>query len=255
MGQGPNNELEQKPAAAGCLLCSISTALSLLKLSIIEAADDSGTMHELPYRTFRTWLSDADLILLDIFFQGGASYRLLRRDVFCEQWNLVYSHGLSDDALARRLHELSERNVIEFVPDNRDGYFRMTVAGGELWSLERCPVWERYCTERYTRTPRGRTMMSVVAVSEQIRDDFLRLWLMYPARRRLTTIADFGLLRWRTFPQLYVGLATYHEQHRWTCEEYSVYVEKYTEHQRVLESQRSWWRFVSELQRFLAPAA
>ncbi len=93
--------------------------------------------------------------------------------------------------------------------------------------------------------------MSVVAVTPDARDDFLRTWPMSSARRRTSTIADYGLISWRPYPQLYVGMATYTEQNRWaTLEEFEVYEELRRKHRELLQRERSWWRDVSELQRF-----
>ncbi|HEY7157847.1 MAG TPA: hypothetical protein VH575_28070 [Gemmataceae bacterium] len=208
-------------------------------------------MHKLPFRTNKTWLSDDQLILLDVLFDRGTFLRLLRRESFCEQWNLGYSHNLSDDYLQCHLHWLCEHGVLEAERDGNQTVFHMTAIGGELWSQERCPVWERYCIEQYRMTSRGRTLMSVMAVSPQVRDNFLALWPLYPARRRTATIADRGLIGWHPFGQVFVGVATYEKKQQWTRDEHAVWIEQYRRHQTVLEQERSWWRCVPELQRFV----
>jgi hypothetical protein len=50
--------------------------------------------------------------------------------------------------------------------------------------------------EQYTTTARGRTLMSVIAVSAEMRHYFLAPWPQYPARRRTAVIADRPLIRW-----------------------------------------------------------
>ncbi|EDL56290.1 MULTISPECIES: hypothetical protein [Gimesia] len=212
-------------------------------------------MQKLPYRTDSTCLSDNDLILLDVLFDCDVRFQYLRQEVFCEQWNLGYSHDFDDDQLQDRLKWLCKRGVLEVGGNRNQPYFRITLKGDELWSEERCPIWDRFCTERYKTTSQKRTMMTVFAVSPQIRDDFLRLWPMYPARRRTATIADFGLVHRRSFPQLYVGVATYKEQYEWTPEEYFVYCKLDQEYRERLESERSWWRYVPELQKFILNGA
>jgi hypothetical protein len=115
--------------------------------------------------------------------------------------------------------------------------FGMTAAGGSVWSQERCPIWKRYCTDRYATTLRNRTMMAVVAVSAQVRDEFLASWALNPARLRTAAISDHGLIKWHPFGQVFVGIATYDELE--------------TNHYEV-EYERGWWRTVPELQRFVA---
>jgi hypothetical protein len=208
-------------------------------------------MDELPFRTGRTWLTDDQLVLLDVLFDAGTFFRLLRREGFCGQWNLGYSHHLDDATLRCNLRWLCEHGVLMTEPEGNETVFRMTAVGGELWSQERCPVWDRYCIECYRTTSRGRTMMTVCAITPKVRDEFLALLPLYPARCRIATIVDHGLIGWRPFGQLFVGVATYKEQRQWTPDEYAVWAERYRQHRALLERERSWWRCVSELQQFI----
>jgi hypothetical protein len=208
-------------------------------------------MHDMPFRTGRTWLTDDQLILLDVMFARGTSFRLLCREGFLEQWNLGYKHHLSEPELHSNLRWLCEHGALEFEASGDQSVFRFTPAGGDLWSQERCPVWDRYCTECYRTTSQGRTMMTVCAVSPHIREEFLALWPSAPARRRTATIADWGMIAWRPFSQVFVGVATYQEQHEWTPAEFAVWAQRDGQHQEAVENQRSWWRCVPELQRFV----
>jgi hypothetical protein len=210
-----------------------------------------------PFRTNSTWLDDADLILLDAMLDRGTSFRLLRSVVFRPQWNLGYSHDLTDEQLRTRLRNLVDRGVLMAEHPPRGTVLRMTPEGGGLWSQERCPIWERFCCERYSETTSGRELMSVVAVSPQIRDDFLRLWpeclTRDSVRRRATSIhniKNYELLNWKSFECYHVGLATYRVQREWTPGEFKVHRALYQEHLNRLEEERSWWRTVPELQRF-----
>jgi hypothetical protein len=208
-------------------------------------------MQDLPYRTRRTWLTDDQLILLDVLFSRGTFFTYLRREGFSAQWNLGYSHSLGDDALRCNLRWLCEHGTLAAQADGDQTVFRMTPAGGDLWSQERCPIWDRYCIECYRTTSRGRTMMTVYAVSPRVRDEFLALWPLYPARHPTVTIPDRGLIAWHPFGQLHAGVATYHEPLQWTLEEHRAWLERYREHESMLERRQSWWRYVEELQRFV----
>lgn len=212
-------------------------------------------MIDLPYRTNASSLTDGELILLDVLFNAGCGFQQLRDCVFKPQWNLTYSHGLSDLQLLETLKSLVHRAILKsFTVDQRE-VFEMTPKGGEIWSLERCPDWDRYCRERYSTTSRDRTMMTVIAVSARIRDSFLDYCPIPPARRRTTTISDFGLLPWRSFEKLHVGIATYVEQREWSSpDEFDKSHKRYKRHQDVIDTKRSWWRFVGELQRFIDDA-
>lgn len=209
-------------------------------------------MSELPYRTGSTWLTDDDLIVLDVMFDVRVSRACLARDGFELRWNLKYSHGYNNLALAQRLRHFEEVGVIH--SPNPD-IFEMTPNGGALWSQERCPLWERFCIDRYHYHSDDLVLLSVVAVSEDIRDKFLEWWPIYPARRRKVTIRNYELVPWKEFSHLYVGLAFYHEPSSWGDEGWRASHERELSHYAMLETARPWWRMVSELQKLLPPSS
>ena len=209
-------------------------------------------MRDRPYRTGATWLTDDQLILLDALFDLGAGFGLLRRNVFDVQWNFGYTHALDDDALACNLSWLCVRGVLNAEGEGDSVCYRMTSGGGKLWSRERCPIWARYCIARQRPTFQGRTLMTVVAATPEVRDNFLELQPDYPVdRRRTATLVDYRLVAWRPPARVYVGLAIYKECHRWTASESGVRAVQLHEWRAKLERERSWWRKVPELQRFI----
>jgi len=162
------------------------------------------------HRTHSTDLSNDELLILDLLFDLHTTAPMLRRCNIVPQFNSE-PHGLSDTELRITLDRFMRDGITTFTDHEWNGhrYIALTEHGGQLWEQERCPIWNRYCTDRYKTTSRDRTLLSVVAVSPSIRDDFLRLWPEYPARRKKRTISDYGLISWRAFPELHVGLATY----------------------------------------------
>jgi hypothetical protein len=207
-------------------------------------------MRNLPFRTNTTWLTDDQLVLLDVLFDKDTPFWLLRREDFLERVNLGYAHNLDDGELHSSLRWLVEHGFLTTKCDGGETYFCMTAACSELWSQERCPVWERYCRDRYKTTSRGRTMMTVTAASARVRDDFLELWPPDSARRRTATITDYNLIGWQPFARVFVGVATYAQQ-QWTLEQHTHWVELCRGHKDMLGRERSWWRCVGELQRFV----
>ena len=213
---------------------------------------------QLPFRTNSTWLDDGQLILLDVMFDGGAPFRLLRDKVFRPQWNLAYSHGLDDGQLESASCQGFAQASVAWQQESNTATIKWfllagtTLAGSALVCAERCPVWERYCYDRYRypAAPRERTLMSVVAVSPNVRDHFLDLWPPRQARRRTAVIRNHRLIRWHPFEQLFVGLATYDERELMNAEGNAW--DEWRRWQRAkLQEERSWWRRVPELQRFV----
>lgn len=92
--------------------------------------------------------------------------------------------------------------------------------------------------------------MTVIAVSAKTRDSFLRCWPLDSARRKSATIRDYGIISWHPFEALYVGMISYHEQSVWAEEELP-HAERHRGHHFLLDSNRSWWHNVPDLQRFV----
>ena len=203
------------------------------------------------FRSNSTSLSDNELLILDVIFDGGATPSMLRQQHFVEQWSAP-SHSLSDDELKSTLRRLLKSDVLESRSHSSGRYVAMTPAGGKLWSAERCPVWNRYCTDRYPAVIRDRVIMSVTAVAASVRDDFLRLWPENRARLKRVTIRDPGMIAWHPFPNVHVGLASYADQpDSMSPDEYHLWVDKHRAHIERVESERTWWRTVRELQKFV----
>jgi len=204
------------------------------------------------YRSLSSNLTDDELLILDVMFSYSVTYPMLRACNFVPQFN-SQSHTLTDDQLKSTLRRMVADGIVE-PQEHRfrnHRYVSITAHGGELWASERCPIWDRYCTESYPAFIRGRTIMSVKCVSSFVRDDFLRLWPEYPARTKTATVRDNGLIHWRDFGTLHVGLASYTEPTEWTPDEYNDWLPKLLAYMERVETERSWWRSVDELQKFV----
>lgn len=206
------------------------------------------------FRSNKTSLTDDQLLILDVLIDGGAKPSMLRQRYFSEQWN-ARPHSLSDDELKTTIRQWLHEGILEAKSDSDMRYVAMTSLGGELWEAERCPIWERYCYDRYPAEIRGRSIMSVRCVTPEIRDDFLKLAVENPVRTKTATISDNGLIRWRQFDKLHVGLASFTEDEpvaMTTQDEVNEWVSRRLSNIERVESGRSWWRSVRELQKFVA---
>ncbi|MEQ8836591.1 MAG: hypothetical protein RID07_07285, partial [Lacipirellulaceae bacterium] len=83
--------------------------------------------------------------------------------------------------------------------------------------------------------------MSVACVSEDIRNDFMRLWTPQTANKRSAIISDCDLIYWHPFEALYVGLATYREKYEWSPKEFEVHVKEEEQRWASIRKHRTWW--------------
>ena len=102
-------------------------------------------------RTLRTSLTDDELILFDGLFDVWDTLESLLRENYSTWHNLPHSHELDASALTHSLQALLDRGLIQSRTEHRSGrdmtWFALTERGGDLWMLERQPVWERYCVD------------------------------------------------------------------------------------------------------------
>ena len=207
------------------------------------------------YRTNVTELTDDELSLLDVMFDGGVAISMLRQCNIGLQFN-VRPHSLDDESLKQSLKRFHQQGIVEpleFRHRNRR-YITLTSHGVSLWESERCPNWERYCTDRECATVRDKTIMSVRAVSPDIRDDYLRIAVEKPIRLKKTTINDNGLIKWKYFDRLHVGLASCYEPNDVSVDNYHVWIQERRNYIMMVERERTWWRTAWELQKFTSTA-
>ena len=207
------------------------------------------------YRTNATDLTDDELSLLDVMFDGGVAISMLRQCNIGPQFN-VRPHSLDDESLKQSLKRFQQQGIVEpleFRHRNRR-YIGLTSDGVSLWESERCPKWERYCTERVCAELRGKTIISVRAVSPDVRDEYLRIAVENPIRLKKTTINDNGLIKWKLFDRLHVGLASCHEPNDVAVDNYDMWIQERRNYILMVERERTWWRTVRELQKFTSTA-
>lgn len=204
------------------------------------------------FRTHLTSLTDDELSLLDVMFDCSVTPPMLRQCNFIPQFN-VAPHSLDDSSVKSVLRRFVREKVIKPLEFTRHGhrYITMTEYGASLWTKERCPIWERYCMDREGSTIRGKIFTSVRAVSPAIRDDWLRIAVRDSIRVRRATIRDNGLIPWRSFGSLHVGLVASLSSDEIHATELERWIQDFTEHSSLVERERTWWRSVKELQKFM----
>lgn len=189
-------------------------------------------------------MTDDELILLDVLFDGSASFPLLRRDVFEQQWNRR-SHNLSDYELVDVLTKLIKRGYLGTDEEGGVEYFELTAKGGSAWERERLPVWDRYATDRYGQTPKGRPIVKIVSTTHQAMQDFWQIgrdvgFFAYSnGRTRQAVIRNHVLIPWNSFASIYVWIAVLDD---WHCHTDWV----------AFETLRTWWRSPMENEKFWA---
>lgn len=203
-------------------------------------------MQNLPFRTGETWLTDEDLILLDALAVQRPEPRASSL-LFCGQ-HLDYWVTYNEDELNHRLIVLRDHGILE--PSNSDARcLKLTAQGGDMWSRERRPPWQRICRPVSLGKSKSQTdknwvnVVAVYALSESILDDFLRLWPAGWTKQGRRIIDDPVMLYWRSFPRAYAGWSDFDSD-----------MQRNPKHRELIEENRTWWGTMSELLRFLPPA-
>lgn len=204
-------------------------------------------------RTQATSLTDDQLILLDVLFEGGRTPAwLLRKDVFHDQW-LHFPHEFEQHQLVAVLDQMVQDGVLASSICQDEGRFfnmpcyQMTRLGGELWSSERKADWSRYATERYDELPSGRPYVMIIATTIETLDNFWAVgcessFFAYTTgrvkRAVLTRIHNCNPIRWIPFPKLHLLTA---ELDHWMGG---------LDPENKFDAKRQFWRTASELMKF-----
>lgn len=193
-----------------------------------------------------TTLTDDELILLDVMFDGfWMRPPLLRRAIFRERWNTA-EHSLSDEELRETLLRWTRSGLLEF---GVEGYVRITAQGGSLWEAERTPVWDRFACGHSRPLPSGDRVWMILARQRQIAEHYywwhvtVGLRARVPARRmHRVEVRRCTWLRWKRFPTWQLFALPVQDR---------PIDEVLRANWQELESHRSWWNTVRDLQKFL----
>jgi len=130
-------------------------------------------------RTWKTKLSDNELIIFDAIFDSSCPIDQLKRKGFDERFNFPYNHSLKDKDLTVCLENLKSQNLIRIKEENSSKklFVELTAKGGNLWEKEREPIWEKYC-EGWTYFPykaENKLLMEVVSPNLETLQKYLKV--------------------------------------------------------------------------------
>lgn len=191
-------------------------------------------------RTGKTSLTDDELIICDALFSAGAFVRVLERDGFDEMLNVPYRHDVPDDDLPGFLRAMEDRELVVLRTERFGLAVDLTPKGGELWEQERMPNWDAYL---YDRSPGGdRPVLTVRAARREMAEAYLRVGhmarLFDVVAGSIEAVPDDGkpLVPWK--PGAAVAMTAKLSRGDAGGMDWRLY-----------ESQRIWWRTMSELLR------
>ena len=200
-------------------------------------------------RTKETNLSEEELLILDVLFDGRDTFESLVRENYASWHNLPYSHNLETNVLRDLINRLAESGIINPHTSGFDNriFYGLTTAGGKLWEAERVPNWEKYCTNYSTEDETGHWMLSVespfIATAQAFMDcaNHCGLYGFRQDERMTTTLIEEqpSTIYWKAFSTVCsMSVPTYAlpDTNQVDWHEY--------------ERRRSWWRDLAELAKF-----
>jgi hypothetical protein len=205
-------------------------------------------MPHLLKRTHATSLTDDELILLDVMFELRVPVRSLTRDFFREQWNCT-PHQLDDVELRETIRRFYRDGLLKKADGSIFGpYVGMTAEGGRRWEAERLPDWDRFVSEGYREPTTELQLVSIESFTAGTRDNFWRICsdlnvFSFPVapRVKFRTLKKRQLVYWKPETVTHIAVAIgprnddFGGRESW---------QKY-------ETERTWWRSVRELQKFI----
>lgn len=203
-----------------------------------------------PPRTWRTTLSDNELLLFDYLAMMSAVYLgLLSSCAYRANFNCGYTHSLSNGQLLRTINRLARQQLIAIHTDHYDGdppeepwswVIELTPAGGELWEQERLPRWSTFVTQTMGWSSCIDELITFASPSRATLQDFIRVrteagfWQLRERDIRWERQRDFRLLGWKRFPEAWT--ASFREKQCFRrCRNW-----------KYLEEHRTWWRSITD---------
>ena len=200
-----------------------------------------------PRRTFRTSLTDDELLLFDALFDVWDTPESLLPENYRAWHNLPSGHGLDAAALTGTIQALIERDLMrsrtEQGPRGEMTWLGLSDRGGGLWEFEREPPWSLYCTDGCwpSEAGDGAWMLSVRSPALQTARAFLTVaerCKLYDVDPDLVTIGlspGQELIPWREFAAVYEVRVPIAEPTSGSVD----WIE--------YEKHRIWWRNIAEL--------
>lgn len=165
--------------------------------------------------------------------------RCLASEVYPLHMNFGYSHGLTGHQLQVTLDRMKRRGLITISSeaDDAESAVTLTPVGGDQWSLERAPVWDRFIFENGSLSGERFT---VVAANESISRRYIGSRIAAGIEVQAGPIGvrrgvSLSLIPWKRFQNMVVlRLARERSTNRHV--DWDVY-----------ESMRTWWTSLAEL--------
>ena len=207
-------------------------------------------MTDRPFRSNRTTLTGDELLLADALAVLGPLWPdFLRQEDYAIHINLPYTHGIADARLGHVLDQMRERDRFALVDDEDESEQRLalTPEGGALWETERIPVWPMYCAVLFGEE-NGKAVCSVTVYDKKVGEQFIRVandlgyeLHLLPEHRTVWEILEQpGIRHWQETDSA------------WSCQFEIVRTDDSKwEDWSELESRRTWWNTLDELQKFL----
>lgn len=184
------------------------------------------------------------MLLMDVMFDGAVFEYLLHAQVFEQQWHRE-SHSLSVQQLNALLASMETRNLIVKSSRMRGqvscATYALTPSGGELWSVERQPLWDLYCSFYFCQH-RERRRITCVSSNPKTCQACLEVVASDRTNARIVTnLQNVKLIYWKQFSSYTVGVTFERD-----LDEEASFLER---RQRIQKSQ-FFWSSLRDLQKF-----
>ena len=192
-----------------------------------------------PPHSGRSDLSNPELLLCDFLWEHTVMTRCLADEAYPLHMNVRYSHGLSLRQLHSTLERMTERGLVTVSAPFADAESSVTLTphGGEQWSLERNPDWERFIFEQGNIADNRTT---IVAANESLGRHYIGARIAAGIEIQAGPIkvrrnVSLAVLPWKTFCGVTVlRFARYPTDCRYV-------------HWDIYSQNRTWWTTLAEL--------
>ncbi len=202
-----------------------------------------------PKRTYKTELSNDELLIFDFLAMGGqAPFELMRQEVYSLNLNTSYTHEISDNCLEEMMRKLISKGYLASLSDSELKYYLLTKQGGDLWEIERTPLWEKFCEDSSGSNEDDSDYLEIFCFERDTGLEFAKISL--ESKLYSFELDDMKLRSCESHDGLY--WKNFHNGLIWEVDlEVDLEIESDLTDWDLYEKKRCWWRTLDELQKFL----
>jgi DNA-binding MarR family transcriptional regulator len=207
-----------------------------------------GKIFKIP-RTKKTAISDGDLFILDLLWDGSVSESFLYKENIIEAKNISYFYKLSPKKIKGNLNRLVNLDLIKiyFKKETGNPQYFLTEKGGKIWEEERNPQWDFFCLGLSSPARENNFLYEIFCHKNLIGKRYAKaallsnLWKFKLKNLKKENFSSFKIIYWKHFSRQ-IRYFVFSEKTETPDEKFCKIFDR-----KIFEKHRVWWSNLNDL--------